>query len=168
MNVINFFCNDRNIVYFWNAKQKIIMELTIDRCRERFTRYQSALKRLSEAILEYEDFTAESDIIKSMMRDSIIKRFEFTFELAWKVMKDFAEYNGYEDMANSPRNAIRLAMQMGIISDTAWMSMLESRNTMAHVYDEEEADSIVEELSNYHNLLVAFDEEMTKKLSEIQ
>ena len=144
------------------------MELTIDRCRERFTRYQSALKRLSEAILEYEDFTAESDIIKSMMRDSIIKRFEFTFELAWKVMKDFAEYNGYESMANSHRNAIRLAMQMGIISDTAWMSMLESRNTMAHVYDEEEADSIVEELSNYHNLLVAFDEEMTKKLSEIQ
>ena len=115
----------------------------IDRCKDRFARFQSALKRLSEAILQYEDATDETDIIKSMMRDSIIKRFEFTFELAWKVMKDYAEYNGYNDMANSPRNAIRLALQMGIISDTAWMSMLESRNTMAHDYDEDEADNVM-------------------------
>ena len=54
----------------------------IDRCKDRFARFQSALKRLSEAILQYEDATDETDIIKSMMRDSIIKRFEFTFELA--------------------------------------------------------------------------------------
>ena len=140
----------------------------IDRCKDRFARFQSALKRLSEAILQYEDVTDETDIIKSMMRDSIIKRFEFTFELAWKVMKDYAEYNGYNDMANSPRNAIRLALQMGIISDTAWMSMLESRNTTAHVYDEEEADTIIDALLGYHNLFVAFDEVMTNKLSEQQ
>ena len=140
----------------------------IDRCKDRFARFQSALKRLSEAILQYEDATDETDIIKSMMRDSIIKRFEFTFELAWKVMKDYAEYNGYNDMANSPRNAIRLALQMGIISDTAWMSMLESRNTMAHVYDEDEADNVMGVLFGYHNLFVAFDEVMTNKLSEQQ
>ncbi len=141
---------------------------TIDRCKDRLYRYQSVLKRLSDAISEYETITDENDIVKSMMRDSIIKRFEFTFELAWKVMKDYAKYNGYADMANSPRNAIRLALQMGIISDTAWMSMLESRNTMAHVYDEEEADSIMGVLFGYHNLFVAFDELMTNKLSEQQ
>ena len=140
----------------------------IDRCKDRFARFQSALKRLSEAILQYEDATDKTDIIKSMMRDSIIKRFEFTFELAWKVMKDYAEYNGYDDMANSPRNAIRLALQMGIISDTVWMSMLESRNTTAHVYDEEVADTIIDALLGYHNLFVAFDEVMTNKLSEQQ
>ena len=140
----------------------------IDRCKDRFARFQSALKRLSEAILQYEDATDKTDIIKSMMRDSIIKRFEFTFELAWKVMKDYAEYNGYDDMANSPRNAVRLALQMGIISDTVWMSMLESRNTTAHVYDEEVADTIIDALLGYHNLFVAFDEVMTNKLSEQQ
>ena len=140
----------------------------IDRCKDRFARFQSALKRLSEAILQYEDATDKTDIIKSMMRDSIIKRFEFTFELAWKVMKDYAEYNGYDDMANSPRNAIRLALQMGIISDTVWMSMLDSRNTTAHVYDEEVADTIIDALLGYHNLFVAFDEVMTNKLSEQQ
>ena len=140
----------------------------IDRCKDRFARFQSALKRLSEAIYQYENLTDETETIKSMMRDSIIKRFEFTFELAWKVLKDYAEYNGYNDMANSPRNAIRLALQMGIISDTAWMSMLESRNTMAHVYDEEEAYSIMGVLFGYHNLFVAFDELMTNKLSEQQ
>ena len=144
------------------------MDGQLNRCYERFARFQSALKRLSEAIFQYENLADETEVVKSMMRDSIVKRFEFTFELAWKVMKDYAEYNGYDDMANSPRNAIRLALQMGIISDTAWMSMLESRNTMAHVYDEEEADSIIDELSNYHNMLVAFEEVMTNKLSEIQ
>ena len=94
------------------------MDGQLNRCCERFARFQSALKRLSEA--------------------------------------------------NSPRNAIRLAMQMGIVSNTEWMSMLESINTMAHVYDEEEADSIIDELSNYHNMLVAFEEVMVNKLSEIQ
>ena len=137
---------------------------TINRCQERFSRYRSALQRLSEAILEYEEANDETEIIKSMMRDSIIKRFEFTFELAWKVMKDYAEYNGYEGMANSPRNAIRLALQMGIITDSSWMSMLESRNTMAHVYDEEEADSVMDDLMRYHNLFVAFEQSMTKQL----
>ena len=137
---------------------------TINRCQERFLRYRSALKRLNEAILEYEEANDETEIIKSMMRDSIIKRFEFTFELGWKVMKDYAEYNGYEGMANSPRNAIRLALQMGIITETAWMSMLESRNTMAHVYDEEEADSVMDDLMRYHNLFVAFEQTMTKQL----
>ena len=140
----------------------------IDRCKDRFCRYQSALKRLSEAIFQYENLTNETETIKSMMRDSIIKRFEFTFELAWKVMKDYAEYNGYDDMANSPRNAIRLALQMGVITDTTWMSMLESRNTMAHVYDEDEADNVMGVLFGYHNLFVAFEEVMTNKLSEIQ
>jgi nucleotidyltransferase substrate binding protein (TIGR01987 family) len=140
------------------------MENTLNRCQERFLRYRSSLQRLSEAILEYEEATDETEIIKSMMRDSIIKRFEFTFELGWKVMKDYAEYSGYEGMANSPRNAIRLALQMGIITETSWMSMLESRNTMAHVYDEEEADSVMDDLMHYHNLFVSFEQSMTKQL----
>ena len=71
-------------------------------------------------------------------------------------------------MANSPRNAIRLALQMGIITDTAWMSMLESRNLMAHVYDDDEAANVMDALFVYHNLLVAFDEVMNNKLSDLQ
>ena len=37
-----------------------------------------------------------------------IQRFEYTHELAWKVMKDYAEYQGYTDIRSS-RDAIRKA-----------------------------------------------------------
>ena len=48
---------------------------------------------------------------------------KYTQELAWKVMKDYEEYQGYTDVQGS-RDAIRKALQMGIIEDTAWMSTL--------------------------------------------
>ena len=48
-----------------------------------------------------------------------IQRFEYTHELAWKVMKDYAEYQGYTDIRSS-RDAIRKALEMGLIDDKQW------------------------------------------------
>ena len=52
---------------------------------ERRREFEKALNRLEEALKE-----EETDIVI----DGVLHRFEFTFELAWKTMKDYLEYQG--------------------------------------------------------------------------
>lgn len=100
------------------------------RWKQRFANYEKALRQLSEAV---EKFGGNPlDIIK----EGIIQRFEFTHELAWKVMKDYLEYEGFQNI-NGSRSATREAFQKNIIKEgEMWMHMIESRNKTVHTYDE--------------------------------
>jgi nucleotidyltransferase substrate binding protein (TIGR01987 family) len=100
------------------------------RWKQRFANFEKALNQLSAGIETYG--TTPVDIIK----EGIIQRFEFTHELAWKVMKDFLEYEGYQNITGS-RSATREAFNKNIISDgQIWMDMIESRNNTVHTYNE--------------------------------
>ena len=66
-----------------------------------------------------------------LLKEGLIQRFEYTHELAWKVMKDYAEYQGYTDVRGS-RDALRQALQMGLINDAVWMDSIEDRNLISH------------------------------------
>lgn len=63
--------------------------------------------------------------------------FNLTFDLSWKVMKDvLVKYHFIQDFATgSPRETLRTAYSVGIISDDRWMNMLQVRNVLAHDYD---------------------------------
>src|SRR5690606_33650795 len=70
-------------------------------------------------------------------KEGTIQRFEFTHELAWKVMKDFLEYEGYQGIVGS-RSATREAFNKGFITNgQSWMDMIESRNKTLHTYKTE-------------------------------
>ena len=87
--------------------------------------------QLKQAVETYDD--SAEDIIK----EGIIQRFEFTHELAWKVMKDFLEYEGYQNITGS-RSATRQAFNIGLIEEgQVWMNMVESRNRTVHTYHED-------------------------------
>ena len=62
--------------------------------------------------------------IDDLLKEGVIQRFEYTHELAWKVMKDYAEYQGYTDLRGS-RDSFRIALQMGLIEDDEWMDSIE-------------------------------------------
>jgi len=65
----------------------------------------------------------------------LIQRFEYTFELAWKTLKDYLEAN--EVITKFPRDVIKAAFQYELIKDgEVWMDMLEKQNLLAHTYDE--------------------------------
>jgi nucleotidyltransferase substrate binding protein (TIGR01987 family) len=99
------------------------------RWKQRFQNYGKALKQLEEAI---EDNRADE---RELIRAGIIQFFEFTHELAWKVMKDFLEYEGMTGIVGS-RSATREAFNKGLIEEgQAWMDMLETRNITVHAYD---------------------------------
>lgn len=100
------------------------------RWKQRFENYQVALNHLKHAVTEVED---PSDLEK----EGTIQRFEFTHELAWKVMKDYLEYEGITGISGS-RSATREAFNKGLISEgQKWMDMIESRNTTVHTYQAE-------------------------------
>ena len=60
---------------------------------QRFSNYQKALRRLDEAIEIVSRKTDWAESIDDLLQEGLIQRFEYTHELAWKVMKDYAEYH---------------------------------------------------------------------------
>lgn len=128
------------------------------RWRQRFQNYSDALEHLKYAVTEVEN---PSDLEK----EGTIQRFEFTHELAWKVMKDFLEYEGITGIIGS-RSATKEAFNKRLISDGQnWMNMIESRNKTVHTYIDEilerEYQLIVDE---YYPLLEAFHQKMKSLL----
>lgn len=109
---------------------------------QKIENYQTALKRLEEAIARYQ---ATPD--DTLYRDGLIQRFEFTFELAWKSLKEYMEDQGMVMTLVSPRSVLKEAYAMGIIDDAAlWNEAVDSRNLMSHIYDEKTAVGIADRI----------------------
>lgn len=104
--------------------------------------FQNALQRLKEAAVELEKSNA-SDVV----RDGLIQRFEFTYELAWKTTKEYLQDQGIVDK-NSPKAVIKEAYaQKLILNEKNWLLMLNDRNMTLHVYKEEMSKEIAERIT---------------------
>ncbi|MDA8139731.1 MAG: nucleotidyltransferase substrate binding protein [Desulfobacteraceae bacterium] len=96
-------------------------------------------------------------------KGGLIQFYEMAFELAWKLMKDYLEEQGFT--INSPRSAIKQAFQSALIEDgQQWLDALEGRNLMAHIYDESTAEKVVTAIRNtYFPILSQFYYRMKKE-----
>ncbi|MTV50290.1 nucleotidyltransferase [Heliobacillus mobilis] len=100
------------------------------RWQQRFSNFKMATSQLTEFI--------EKDELNKFETQGLIQCFEYTFELAWKTMKDYLEIEGFDP--KTPRKTIQTAYQVELIEDGhAWMDALEKRNLMAHTYNEDRA-----------------------------
>ncbi|MCB0193639.1 MAG: nucleotidyltransferase substrate binding protein [Anaerolineae bacterium] len=117
------------------------------RWEQRFSNYQKALAQLQKFI--------DKGDLSELEEQGLIKAFEYTYELAWKTLKDFLEYRGQTDIYGS-RDAFRKAFSLDLISEGEnWMDMLVSRNKTSHTYNEETAKEIAQAIVNvYHPLFV--------------
>lgn len=112
------------------------------RFEERLEDLTNATNRLNEALQE-----EDTDLAV----DGVLHRFEFTFELAWKTMKDYLEYQGLIDKTGSPRGVIQEAFSNGIIENgQVWIDMMLARNTLSHLYDEETSREIYDDIKNLY------------------
>ena len=125
------------------------------RWQQRFENFRKAFSNLQRGVQLSEDKK-----LNDLEQQGLIQSFEFSFELAWKTIKDYLEFNQVE--AKFPRDVIKKAFQYAIIDDgDAWMDMLEKRNLMAHTYDETKAQLALklittqyfEQLEQLHNWL---------------
>ena len=130
------------------------------RWQQRFANYRKALVKLTQAVDLLSKQTGGETVVDELLQEGLIQRFEYTHELAWKVMKDYAEYQGYTDVRGS-RDAIRKALEMNLIDDKRWMETIEDRNLTVHNYDNEIAFEIYDNIMNvYAPLFIAFEHKM--------
>ncbi len=111
------------------------------RWKQRFDNYQQALARLADAVeLAHERGLSELE------EQGLIQGFEFTHELAWKVLKDYLEHQGISDIIGS-KGAVRSAFKNGLIENgEIWMTMILDRNRSSHTYNLDVAREIAERI----------------------
>jgi len=118
------------------------------RWEQRFQNFERAYFSLIESIEAF-----ENDLENLFIRDSVIQRYEYSFELAWKTLKDYLEEEGFVDIS-SPRKVIREALKAGYITDPAWLKALEDRNKTTHAYNEEMAQEVTKEIMEQYFFLL--------------
>jgi len=131
------------------------------RWKQRFANFGKAFLQLKEAV----DLYGKKEGVEAIIKEGLTQRFEFTHELAWKVMKDYLEYEGRQNILGS-RNATRQAFNIGLIADgQKWMDMIESRNKTVRTYQEKILDEEFAKIINrYFGCFSEFNERLKKLL----
>lgn len=135
------------------------MEEKTERWRQRLATFGKALVRMDEVVTLW-----HSRKLSDLERDGMIQRFEYTQELAWKLLKNYIEYQGEVQLGGS-RDTIRQAFRLGLIENSEpWFDMLESRNLTSHVYDEATEMTVIERIvDTYYPILSLLHAEMLKR-----
>lgn len=125
------------------------------RWKQRFDNFHKACAKIRELVDSKRDIENYSEL----EREGLIQRFEYTYELAWKVMQDYLIYKGYT-FTSGPNGTLQMAFEDGLIAHhDVWRRMGIARNATSHVYNEEEALEIAKSiLTEYGSLLIEFDD----------
>ena len=129
---------------------------------QRFSNYKSALNQLKDAVELYNN--RELSLIE---KQGMIQAFEFTHELAWKVLKDYLEYQSAIKIRGS-RDAVKESFKIDLINDgQTWIEMIETRNNTSHTYDKEIAENTVLDIvEKYFSEFIDLEKEMESILNE--
>ncbi|WP_341582348.1 nucleotidyltransferase substrate binding protein [Marinobacter metalliresistant] len=119
---------------------------------QRLSNFDKAYRQLDEAVA-----LSHSRELSELEKQGVIQAFEYTYELAWNVIRDYFRWQGNSGITGS-RDAIREAFANGLIEEgEQWMHMLKDRNRTSHTYNEETAREILKNiLQLYHPLFSEF------------
>jgi nucleotidyltransferase substrate binding protein (TIGR01987 family) len=97
------------------------------------------------------------DALNQLEKEGVIQRFEFSFELAWKTLKDFMEQDGFVFATITPRQVLKDAFAAKILPDgQVWIDMLDHRNLLSHTYNLAKFEEAVKAV--HERYLDAFDQ----------
>lgn len=104
-----------------------------ERFEERKEDFIRCVDRLQEAL---------DQPVNDFIRDSVIKRYETTWETGWKMLKLWLSYQGI--MTSSPRDVWKEAFAIGVLGAQAdiWSMAQKMRNFTLHTYDEAIAEDV--------------------------
>lgn len=129
-----------------------------NRWKQRFQNFEKAYHKLQNAV--------QLKKLSELERAGLIQTFEFTFELAWKTLKDVLEYEGYE--VKSPRETIKKAFETEYIADgEGWLDILNKCNLMAHTYNENTSIQVAKLITDsYFKLILELYKLLEIKISQ--
>ncbi len=121
------------------------------RWMQRFSNFSRAFMLLREVL----DSTDDVLSLEAIVKEGIIQRFEYTFELAWNTLKDKMIADGLLIERVSPKYVFKAAYQGRYIEEVEiWIEMANDRNLMSHTYDFAKFDEVVVKLKErYLSLL---------------
>lgn len=110
---------------------------------QRLENYSKALKQLEKNVNLYRERE-----LSDLEKQGFIRAFEYTFELAWNLLRDYLTFQGIQDIYGS-RDAIKTAFKFNLIENgEVWMQMLLARNLTSHTYNENLVDKLIKEIIN--------------------
>ena len=129
------------------------------RWKKRFGHYKKAFALLEQAMTIEAPSDAE--------RAGLIQFFEMSFELAWMLLKDYLEEEGFSNVV-SPRETVKQAFQAGLIQDGhTWIEALKDRNLTVHTYEEKIARAVEQKIRNlYFPVLAKLHSDFSEKASQ--
>ena len=125
------------------------------------TKLEALKKQYQKALTRFEEILKEEK--SEIVRDSAIKRFEFTFDLAWKTIKAFLEEKKGISCF-SPKECFREAFRQGLIDyDELWLKMADWRNLAVHSYSEKFAGTLYEKFPETLKLFQFLNQKIKKE-----
>ncbi|WP_303063734.1 MULTISPECIES: HI0074 family nucleotidyltransferase substrate-binding subunit [Acidaminococcus] len=115
---------------------------------------EKVLERIKTALVKLHELAVKPDL-SEVERDALIQRFEFSFELLWKCVKEYLYVEEGIDAA-SPKKVIRCCRELGLLDEGQTqeaLQMADDRNLTFHTYDETFAQAVVERIRQYDPLL---------------
>ncbi len=108
---------------------------------------------------KFDQFSHHLEVLKKADREDlenefiisgIIDKFYIQFELGWKVLKELLAYEGRSIASTgSPREIIKAAYScFDFIDEVSWLEMLKERNDTTHIYNEDAARKLIDNILN--------------------
>jgi nucleotidyltransferase substrate binding protein (TIGR01987 family) len=114
------------------------------RWKQRFQNFDRAFLLLRTALMD-------ERALSMLEKEGVIQRFEYTYELAWKTLKDYLEASGVVIQPVTPRQVIKEGFAAKIISDgQVWIKMLDNRNLLSHTYDSGVFEQAVKAIGDHY------------------
>ena len=131
-----------------------------ERWQETLQNYKKSVENLNETIQ-----CIGQNGLNKIYTMALVQAFEICFELAWKTMKDYLEFNGIK--TDTPRDTIKTAFSTNLIKDgQGWIEMMEARNKTSHTYRETFANQLADDiLQTYSRLIENFETTMDSKIN---
>jgi nucleotidyltransferase substrate binding protein (TIGR01987 family) len=118
----------------------------MEKLRRKLTDTERALTTLEEIL---------DEPYSNIVRDAAIQRFEYTFEVTWKLLREYLLHKE-GIVCNSPKSCFREAFSLGILNEgetTSCLQMTDERNLTSHTYNQELSETLYKHISGYLALM---------------
>ncbi len=118
--------------------------------------FEDAVARLAEMMRQYDSSDQLDSVLKDAVKESLIQRFEYTHEMAWKTAKRYlVEVEGYQNDLG-PNTVIRLCGELGLLNAEPWLAYAHARQSTSHDYSGQKASIAVEAVEEFYADAVKF------------
>lgn len=129
--------------------------------------FSDALARLGAMLEQHAHADLFPALIQEAVQESLLQRFEYTLEIAWKSAKRYlVECEGY-DKEMGPKTVVRLCSELGLLDAENWLLYMQARQNIAHDYSRQKAEAVLEMVSDFyreaHSLYAALDARMPRE-----